>query len=306
MLELIHGGVTLEDDLFKELGTLKKSHQELRENCEAFKKEIDENIKKRDENNKLFKELLGQLKEAKEERDKANEKVSEYKGLRDEKRKELSALKDEMKDIKKEFSGNSDSSTPNPFQLQKRIDEMEWKLETSVLPLKEENKLITQITLLRKELETTKFSKEVKDKIKVLRDQITALRKEIDQMHEKVVEFSQESAKYHERVTYFSQRASETKKTADKAHQEFLSKKSLLNNIYAQMRETRDQMNKHRGKITEKKAESKARRNLDKEKENKKIMDEINIQAKDLYDRFISGEKLSTEEFRILQESNFL
>ncbi len=72
------------------------------------------------------------------------------------------------------------------------------------------------------------------------------------------------------------------------------------------MRETRDQMNKHRGKITEKKAESKARRTLDKEKENKKIMDEINIQAKDLYDRFISGEKLSTEEFRILQESNFL
>ncbi|MCC7568277.1 MAG: hypothetical protein PHW58_04575 [Candidatus Methanofastidiosa archaeon] len=296
----------MEDDLFKELGTLKKSHQELRETCEAFKIEIDDNIKKRDENNTLFKELLGQLKEAKEERDAANEKVSEYKALRDEKRKELSILKDEMKAIKKEFTGNSDSSSPNPFQLQKRIDEMEWKLETSVLPLKEENKLITQITTLRKELETTKFSKEIKDKIKTLRDQITALRKEIDQLHEKVVEFSQESAKYHERVTYFSQRASETKKTADKAHQEFLSKKSQLNSIYAQMRETRDQMNKHRGKITEKKAETKAKRIKEKEKETKKIMDQINDQAKDLYDRFIRGEKLSTEEFKILQESNFL
>ncbi len=62
------------------------------------------------------------------------------------------------------------------------------------------------------------------------------------------------------------------------------------------MRETRDQMNKHRGKITEKKAETKAKRIKEKEKETKKIMDQINDQAKDLYDRFIRGEKLSTED----------
>lgn len=294
----------LEDDLYKELGTFKKRHQELKDNCEATKKEIDDAIKTRDENNKLFKELLGQLKESKEERDKANEMVAKYKSLRDEKRKTLSDLKEEMKDIKKEFTGGS--SSPNPFQLQKRIDELEWKLETSVLAIKEENKLINQIASLRKDLESTKFSQEVKDKLKILREKITALRKEIDELHEKVVEFSQESAKYHERVTYYSQRASETKKTADKSHQEFLSKKSQLNKTYAELRETRDGMNKFRGKITDKKNDKQVKRLREKEIENKKMMDDLKTQAKDLYDRFISGEKLSTEEFRILQESNFL
>jgi len=295
----------LEDDLYKELGTLKTSHQELKDKIDILKTEIEESIKKRDENNKQFKELLAQLKEAKEKRDEANKEVAAYKERRDEKRKELSKLKDELKGIKKELT-DEDSSSPNPFKLQKRIDEMEWKLETSVLSLKEENKLITHIADMRKDLESTKLSKETRDKIKSLREQISGLRKDIDAEHEKVVEFSQESAKYHERVTYYSQRASETKKVADKAHQDFLAKKSVLNNTYAELRKIRDQMNRHRDKIGEKKAEGHVRRTKEKERENKKMMDEINVQAKDLYDRFISGEKLSTEEVRILQESNFL
>jgi uncharacterized coiled-coil DUF342 family protein len=295
----------LEDDLYKELGTLKTSHQELKDKIDTLKTEIEESIKKRDENNKQFKELLAQLKEAKEKRDEANKEVAAYKERRDEKRKELSKLKDELKSIKKELTDENGSS-PNPFKLQKRIDEMEWKLETSVLSLKEENKLITHIADMRKDLESTKLSKETRDQIKNLREQISELRKDIDAEHEKVVEFSQESAKYHERVTYYSQRASETKKVADKAHQDFLAKKSALNNTYAELRKIRDQMNRHRDKIGEKKAEGQVRRAKEKEKENKKMMDEINVQAKDLYDRFISGEKLSTEEVRILQESNFL
>jgi len=296
----------LEDDLFKELGTIKKNYQELRDTCASTKNEIDESIKKRDENNALFKELLGQLKESKKERDNPNKMVSEHKQQRDDKRKILSQLKDELKAIKKELGSDGDSSASNPFYLQKKIDEMEWKLETSVLQIKEENKIIVQISQLQKDLEATKLSTEVKDKIKSLREQMSSIRKEIDQLHEKVVEFSQESAKFHERVMYFSQRASETKKAADKAHQEFLSKKAVLNNTYAQLREVRDSLNISRNNIAERKTEKHAKRIKEREQENKIVMDQINLQAKDLYDKFVSGEKLSTEEFKILQESTFL
>ena len=76
----------MDEDLFKELGDLRKKHQELRESCESLKKEIDESVNRRDENNKLFKEMLDELKKAKTERDQANDEVSAYKKLRDEKR----------------------------------------------------------------------------------------------------------------------------------------------------------------------------------------------------------------------------
>jgi len=121
----------------------------LESEAEVHKKEFSILKQKRDEKNAQFSDLIKKGKENKELRDKANEETKKYKALREENGIKLKSIYDSLNRLK-EATMNKDIASSS--EIEKKIDTIEWKLETEVLSIDKERQLVDMIKNLKIDL----------------------------------------------------------------------------------------------------------------------------------------------------------
>jgi uncharacterized coiled-coil DUF342 family protein len=255
--------------------------EKLKDERDSFNKETQGLIKQSKETTSRVKRLRAELRDQKELRDAENAKVKEFKDKRDainaqirERIKNINRIQDEIRSLKGDLGV--------PFrEAKKQLERLEWKVQTEVMTVKQEEKIVRRIEELE---ESTKSVKEFMGKRKELekiKKELDELRKEAQAFHEVMLEHTRKSEYYHQKMLEIykvlkstepefreiSDKITEAKQKADKAHKEFTKK----------YRE-------------------------EKGKTEKDLKDSMKKEADNLMKEFKKGKKLTTEELQIIQE----
>ncbi|MBZ2165706.1 phosphoserine phosphatase SerB [Methanobacterium spitsbergense] len=262
-------------DLEKRLKVLTKERDDLNENAREFKKV-------RDELNASIKENLDKALKYRDERDNINKEVRKYKKLRDETNQELKKME--------YASGRRDI-----LKIQGEIDKLEKTIETKVLDMRKENELVKKVQDLSKTLSEMKEDEKVQT-------EAVALKEVSEAHHAKVVEFSDKAQETHESMLEYFKNIDEVRAKADLAHNQFIETRETASAKHEEVKAVLNEIRRKNKGLDKVKAKE---RNMESEKSKKKNMAEKEI-ARDIYEKFKEGKKLSTEELRLLQKHNIV
>jgi phosphoserine phosphatase len=262
-------------ELEKRLKILTKERDDLNENAREFKKI-------RDELNASIKENLDKALKYRDERDKINQEVRKYKKLRDETNQELKKME--------YASGRRDI-----LKIQAEIDKIEKTIETKVLDMRKENELVKKVQDLSKTLSQMKEDEKVQT-------EAIALKEVSEAHHAQVVEFSDKAQETHEKMLEYFKNIDDVRTKADLAHNQFIETREKASAKHEEVKSVLNEIRRKNKGLDKVKAKE---RNIESEKSKKKNMAEKEI-AKDIYEKFKEGKKLSTEELRLLQKHNIV
>lgn len=262
-------------ELEKQLKVLTKERDDLNENAREFKKT-------RDELNASIKENLDKALKYRDERDQINKEVRKYKKLRDETNQELKKME--------YASGRRDI-----LKIQNEIDKIEKTIETKVLDMRKENELVKKVQDLSKTLSEMKEDEKVQT-------EATALKEVSEAHHAKVVEFSDKAQETHEKMLEYFKNIDEVRAKADTAHNKFIETRESASAKHEEVKAVLNEIRKKNKGLDKVKAKE---RNIESEKSKKKNLAEKEV-AKDIFEKFKEGKKLSTEELRLLQKHNIV
>jgi phosphoserine phosphatase len=262
-------------DLEKKLKVLTKERDDLNENAREFKKV-------RDELNASIKENLDKALKYRDERDKINQEVRKYKKLRDETNQDLKKME--------YASGRRDI-----LKIQGEIDKLEKTIETKVLDMRKENELVKKVQDLSKTLSEMKEDEKVQT-------EAAALKEVSEAHHAKVVEFSDKAQETHESMLEYFKNIDEVRAKADLAHNKFIETRETASAKHEEVKTVLNEIRRKNKGLDKVKAKE---RNMESDKTKKKNMAEKEI-ARDIFEKFKEGKKLSTEELRLLQKHNIV
>jgi len=243
---------------------------------------------KRDELNEQFQKLKGHIQELKERRDSLNLHVRELKEKREEARRRLDAKRDEADSVRDTIASLEKRASGSYSGLKKRMQELEWKIQTNPLSPKEEARLIAQIKELESQLVVHDKVRELRDKAIMLQAEINAARLVANEAHEKLSEIAKESEVYHGKMLEVVKQASDLKSKADEAH---LS--------YSQVKQQADEAHLEYIKAKESRQKIIVEDQMTRLRKQQEVRKKVEDTAEEKLKR---GEKLSLDEFRALVE----
>ncbi|MCL6578874.1 MAG: hypothetical protein K6T73_05735 [Candidatus Bathyarchaeota archaeon] len=263
----------------------------LKEQKSKLDAEAEDLAEKRDKLNTQFKKTRAEITELKGERDKLNAEVKELKQQREASKKEIHEKIEEIKRLKEEIKTLAPKKPPKSFQtLQKEIEDLEWKIQTTSLELREEKELVEKVKQLETQLSVHKKLNQLNQQILKLQIEIKTLRDQGKLRHEKLMETAQRSQKLHEKMLEKIEESKKIKIEADNMHKLFLQSREKTNPLHRQMTEISNQIKRLKEEIQETETKEK--------KETEEILREkLESQAREKLRR---GEKLTWEEFQLL------
>jgi len=296
---------TVNLDLNKQLELLDKQGSEAQS-------EIQKLIEKRDKLNEQFKQLREETRELKTERDAINERVHELKAQRDQTRTTTLPVIEEIK-LAREKIAELKKKTPKRSQrdLQKELDDIEWKIQTTSLDLKEEKLLIEEVRALETQLSAYKKIDQKYRKIHELEHGLKEVDETGDKLHNELSTLAQKSQEIHQKMIAKIEEAKKTKEEADATHNAYLLAREKARQLEEEQR--RLQFEERRIRIFERQQREEQRQirevqwrieegQRQQETETRKttekaLKEKLGSQAREKLQR---GEKLSWDEFQLL------
>jgi len=288
----------LGEDLIPTLEELKTQATELKNERDKYNELAKKYIKERDIRNNEIARLLNEAKNKKEKRDKVNNEVANLKAKKIEieaKIREYQQLKAELENKLKEIN-----APRIPLHaLKNRIKDLEWKLQTSVLKLDEENRIIKTIAELEEKLAVKKEEEKIKNQLLECKTQLTANRIILRDLKKAIITAAKNSQNEHISMGDIYKQVDEIRKEADEYHQKFLENKAKADEYHNKYVVIRKEMRKIISQIHKmKEAEKKSRQ--------KSIEVKLDKMAQAAQEKLKSGEKLSFDEFQILMEKGLI
>jgi len=253
-------------------------------------------VETRDELNAKVRELIDEASKHRETRDQLNTKVREEKALRDEWNKKVSELNDSVVQLKKETMPRSG---PSISKLKKELKALEFKQMTSVLTPDKERELIDLLSDKQNKIKEREQSLEqntdVKDAIKDLRD----ARDQAEEHHKQVGVLAEQAQSQHDSMIELYEKADELRKKADEAQEKFIECKLKADEEHRKHIDSIREVHDYDKIITGLRQKARKAKKKKEETEAKK-------EAEEIFEKFKSGEKLSTEDIMALQKSGYL
>ncbi len=279
---------------------IEKLNQELTQIQEERNKLNLEAKKWADKRNALHEKIRNLKKEAtniKEKRNALNEQVQELKKLRDQVKIRRKEERDRISELKEKLRGLTEKRPKGKLQhIEREIEKIDWKIQTSSLPLKEEENLINQVRQLEAQLSVQKQIKKVKEELQELRTKEKNLGSEAKTFHEKLAELAEQSQKFHEQMLETLDKARKLQVEADDAHQKYVEIKQQAQKLHQKCVELLEKIRALEREL--------------KEAADKKQAERQSEVQKELEERALAklkrGEKLMWEEFKILAEKGML
>jgi len=278
-----------------EIAAIDKQLVTLRDQLGKADIEVKSNIEKRDKLNEQFKKLRNEITPLKTERDSLNEKVKTLKQQRDSAREingkiieEIKAYSQKIKELKEK--------TPRKSQvyLEKELQDIEWKIQTTPLDLKEEKRFVEEVKQLETQLSAYRKIERQNKKIAELRKQLKTLEANADAAHQELVTAAQKSQELHAKMMAKIEQSKSIKTEADNIHAMFIQAKEKTKPLCEEIKKL----------STQKRAFQEARRKEDESKKKvaeQALKENLGSQARN---KLARGEKLSWHEFQLLAEED--
>ncbi|MBN1329507.1 MAG: hypothetical protein JXA54_08550 [Candidatus Heimdallarchaeota archaeon] len=284
------------DQIIVKLSELEKQASDLRVKRDKLNTEAREKADRRDELNKKMAELIAKVKDHQIARDEENTKVQDMKVKREEVRKNLAEAKKEVDQIKEEEELEPLPKLPVPEKvLRRNLKQMEWKIQTEILPTDEEKRLVQEIATLQEQLEEVEAIKTLRQERNARFSTYEGLKAEMNYYHKAVIRTAKTSQRHHHEMTKLFAEIDEIRKEADQCHKDFIETKKLADESHKKFIEIIKEKEKHQKSLQN--IKQKAR--VDHFKE---VKETIEAKAAAALEKYKEGKKLSLEEFSMLVE----
>ncbi|MCX8173728.1 MAG: phosphoserine phosphatase [Thermoplasmata archaeon] len=270
----------------QELNAEAERYRQLRDNLNAEAKRW---VEERDRLNNEAKKLADAANEHKNKREEYNIKVKEEKLEREKWNKKTFEIADKIRMAKrKKMPKNGDPIA----KLKKELKELEFKQMTSVLSREKEEELIKSIARLQAEIRKREKEIEEDEEIKALTKEYEQAKEAAERHHKLVNEYAEIAQREHEKMVELFSRADDLRRQADEAQEKFVKAKLEADEAHR----------KHVDKIREIHDIEKMVHAL-KQKTKKEAKTDADKQAEEIYQKLMSGKKITTEELIILQRA---
>lgn len=274
------------EELTKKLSALKEQRDKL--DAEAY-----EWAEKRNELNDKVKSLRDGILELRAERDRINDQVKELKQQRNDTTTRIREKIEEMKKLNQESKALAKKrpSRSHPA-LQKEVESIDWKIQTTPLTLQEDKELVGQVKELEAQLNVYRKLEQLAQKVLELRKEVRALRSENGLRHQKLTKNAEESQEIHRNMIGKIEDSKKYKIEADVMHKRFLEVKEKARPVEGEMMGLANQIRQLRAEIR-----------VEEEKERKQDQDALReTLERQAREKLKRGEKLTWEEFQLLAE----
>jgi len=264
---------------------LREKKKELLEEIRKLEKEAaplrielkKQNSEKRDAINKI-KKLNASAEELKTQRNELNSKVKEMKSEKESVKKEIDALFSEYKKQKDTTPTNS-----NFRILEKEMNRLEWKLQTSVLNIAKEDEIVKKIEQVKSQLSSSKV---LIDTLKKIDFQKLKLKR----VGVKIAKYSAKAQEYHNSFLEHIKEIRKLEEQIEGINKKMSDAEAKLVTLEKKLEEDDSDFKDTLAQLGEK----------DKEKIEKEE-DALRNTAVVLYEEFKKGKKLTTDDLYLLQ-----
>ena len=184
-------------------------------------------------------------------------------------------------------------------KLKKQLQDLEFQQMTSVLTKDKEKAIIDLMQGIVKQIDEREKNM---DQSSEVRDAITALREARDnaeEHHRAVSDFAEKAQVEHDAMIALYEQADKLRKEADMAQEKFIESKLLADEEHRKHIEQIKQLHDFDKVVSGMKQKQKKARKKKEDTASRK-------EAEDIFDKFKSGEKLSTEDLMALQKSGYI
>jgi uncharacterized coiled-coil DUF342 family protein len=265
----------------------------LREQITNTHAEIQKHVEKRNKLNEQLKKLRLGIHELKNERDGLNAEVKTLKQLRDKQRAKIRATVDELK-VHNQKITELKKKTPRASrrELQREFEDIEWKIQTSMLDMQEEKRLVENVKQLETHLNTYKKIDVHAKKIAELREELESLEAVAESAHQELTKRAERSQHIHAKMIVKISESENIKGEADSLHSVYVQAKEQIKPLHEEFKRIAENRKKLQDAIREEE-------NRKKKKTEKVLKKKLEIQVRNKLQR---GEKLSWNEFKLLSE----
>jgi uncharacterized coiled-coil DUF342 family protein len=253
-------------------------------------------VDKRDELNSKVRGMIDKANEHKENRDKLNAEVRETKVHRDNWNRAVGDLSEKLIQQKREKMPEGDLPI-RKLRVQLRV--LEKKHMTSVLTTDKERALVDEIGDLSSKIQALEKEYEQFEDIRQLERDLKEAKKQAEASHKKVGELAEKAQIEHDEMVKLFEEADALRTDADQAQERFIETKLKADeehhNHIEYIRQVHD-FDKIISGMRQKLRKSKKEREDDSAKK----------EAEEIFGKFKSGEKLSTDDLMLLQKSGYL
>jgi len=253
-------------------------------------------VDKRDELNAKVRDIISKANDHKENRDRLNSEVKQLKTQRDNWNRLVSSLSEKLIQLKREKMPQGGLPIR---RLKSQLRALEKKHMTSVMSTDKERALVEEIGDISSKIESMEKELDEFDEVRQLENELREAKNQAETLHRKVAEMAEQAQNEHDEMVALFEEADELRKEADQAQEKFIETKLKADEEHKMhiehIRQIHD-FDKIISGIRQKQRKSKKTREEDTAKK----------EAEEIYDKFKSGEKLSTEDLMILQKSGYL
>jgi len=270
-------------------------HRRLRDELNAQTKEWKG---KRDALNSKVRELVDEASKCREERDSFNQKVRETKVVRDEWNHKVSALKEQISALRPEKPSEDKNEVPVK-QLKKQLQDLEYTQQTKPLGKDKESEIVKQISVIARQINEREKTFEQSGEIKEVIQQLKEAKAQAETAHRQVSEHAEAAQTSHDKMLKLYEEVDTLRKEADAAQAKFIECKQAADEEHKKHIEqikSVHEMDKDAAVMKNRKTAAKK----------KKVDTESKKEAKEIFERFKAGEKLSTDNLMALQKSGYL
>ena len=285
------------NDLEEKRGIVNEDAEKHRKLRDELNNQTKEWKSKRDALNGQVRELVDEAGKCREERDSLNQKVRETKELRDEWNQKVTALKEQLAPYRTEK--NDEKNEVPVKQLKKQLQDLEYTQQTKSLGKDKENEIVKQISVLARQIEEREKTYEQNDEIKELVGQLREAKAQAETYHHQVSEYAEKAQAAHDRMIGYYEQADRLRKEADAAQAKFIECKQAADEEHKKHIEQIKSVHEMDKDAAAFKGKKNSVRKKKSDVEGKK-------EAKEIFERFKAGDKLSTEDLMALQKSGYL
>jgi len=278
-----------------ELERISRQLSVLREQVDNTNADIRRYVEKREKLNEKFKKLRQVIHEFKKERDNLNAKVKTLKQQREKARTEIKTRIEDIKAHTEKIAElRNKTMRENRRDMQKEFDDIEWKIQTTPLDMREEKRLLDRVKQLETQLNVYKKIDQHIKEISERRKEIASFEENADAAHKELTEIAAKSQDIHAKMMAKIVESKDIKAEADGLHSNYVQAKEQIRPIREEIEKLIEKKRKLQVAMREEDAEKK--KNVEQA-----LRERLGSQAKEKLQR---GEKLSLDEFKLLADDD--
>ena len=287
------GEMTLHDQIQQKIEETNQQLEALRQERDQLNNEAETWAEKRNQFNQRIKALQNEVKKLREKRDEINIQVQALKATREKAKAQKKEKQEQILKIREKIEQTAKKKSLAKLEdLDSEIQDLDWKIQTTSLSIREEKELVSRVQALESQRVILKQLQKVNDTILDLQNEAKEFETQAKINHEKLSNLAEQSPKFHEQMMKTVIEINGLRQGADDAHQKYREFRQKAYKTHEKYLEVQQQIRLLREEAEKRKKEHFANREHElREEATKKAQEKMR-----------QGQKLTWEEFKLLTE----